>query len=228
MNITNQKKTNKFINYWTKDGENSRKSNLDCKIQITTEFTKNGKTYSSTTYRNTTAKDITFNKRKISKLDAEVLKKMKQERFESLPYSKLHNKLISNTYGTVSRIEKQQREKLIHEERIEKLTLQQRLRTKLTGKRSSNDYPHFVVIRNENSKGEPYDYYTIPSAKPLKELMVDTKEMSKEYSSNPNYKDFFNIEVWEREPYLNRLNKKGSLERPRFIAWGGKDEKKAA
>ena len=61
MNKTDQQKNNKYINYWTKSGDEAKKYNQSTKLEIiTTYMDKNGVERTRTTFRHPTLKDLTF------------------------------------------------------------------------------------------------------------------------------------------------------------------------
>lgn len=213
MNKTDQQKNNKYINYWTKSGDEAKKYNQSTKLEIAITYKdKNGIGRARTTFRHPTLKDLTFKEPLIvdkriteeqkahhKELESE-RKAQKAKRFEDLKFSFEHYKLLGNMYGKSNNIAKQQARIAAHESKIANIMAINRAKKVARTINYNAERPNLLIIRRIDSEGKPYAFSTIPSSKTLEELRKDAMEMLP--FMEKNMEGFFSIEVWEKEEYL--------------------------
>lgn len=217
MNKTDQQKNNKYINYWTKIGNEAKKINQSIKIEIPITYKdKNGIERTRTTHRHPKLEDLTFKNppivdKKITKEQRDQYKKLKSERKEQkekrlgeLKFSFEHNKLISNMYGKSSNTLKQQANIAAHNNKI--INIMSDLKTKKFARIMNRraQMPNLLIINRSDSKSIPYAFSTTPSSKSLDELRKDALEMLPFLEKNMD--GFFSIEIWEKEEYMKAMH----------------------
>lgn len=203
MNKTDQQKNNKYVDYWTKMGKQSKEANQSIKIVKTvTYIDKNGIKRTRTTSQHPTLKDITFSKPHIK--NNGLTEEEKIERFIKAPFSDYHNKLINSTYGRENRIAKQQRLKAIHNEKIQNIMFRKATHKLAVTKYNQGDCPNLLVVKLYDSNNLPYDFSNIPSRLSLEELRKRAEAMNLEFSKS--IRNYAGIEIWEKSEYIKKYN----------------------
>lgn len=175
MNKTKQQETNTYIPYWKADALRVKKSYKDSKILLekTIKRRSDGKTITILNRVLPTAKDIVFKYKEPTEVvlkSREERKKEKAEKYEKIPFSTFHNKLIDNLYSKENRLVKQQSEATAHEKKIENLKFkiqQNKLKRSQEHKKNASNV---LVVSRFDSKGKPYTFSTNPSNQSLKAL----------------------------------------------------------
>lgn len=222
MNKTNQKANNTYVNYWSKSGISSKEVNNSLKIRVLHQYVdRDGKERSRETYHHPSLKDLKF-ETSVAKSTLGS-KKAKSERFESLPYSDEHKRLIASVYSRENNILKQQAAIAAHNKKIEDLIFKRKLR-KQEFMMNKKNHTNLLIIKRLDSKGLPYDFSINPSNNSLDELWKKAKEMNENFSGNMD--KYFGIEVWEKEEYSKKLEKK--LSNYRYCVYAVKENTKNA
>lgn len=221
MNKTDQQKNNKYINYWTESGKSAKETNQAMKIATTISYLKEDKEVTYTAYRHPSLKDIKLVKPTVATTTP--AKKSKVERFDKIPYSKLHRNMVSGLYGRENKIFKQQTILAAHESKIQNIMIEKKARKLNSTKRNLEDCPNLVVVERLNEKGVPYDFSITPSRKSLDELWKDAKEANKMFSKC--MKGYFGISIWEKKEYIEKYMRNANY---RYHVYAEKEETKLA
>lgn len=188
------------INYWTERGLTAKKTLQSQKI------------YDAKTHhrRHPKLSDLTFEevKPQLEKSKEEwkaLFKQMREEakkRKEERPYSENHKKWISNLYGKRVDTLKKSAIEAAHEHAIEQILIKRSIQATMKAFTRDSQKPNLLIVNREvNWKISPF--MTIPSSHTLDTLIKIAKEMAKKLTVS--MKDFFNIEVWDRQEYMKKI-----------------------
>ena len=129
-------------------------------------------------------------------------RKSKADKLAELPFSDLHNKLINNLYGKQVDALKKSALEAAHEEAIRKIMIKRSVYASMKAFTTDKNKPNLLIVNREyNWNISPF--MTIPSSHTLDTLIKIAKEMAKKLTVS--MKDFFNIEVWDRQEYMKKL-----------------------
>lgn len=154
--------------------------------------------------------DLTFEKAELpqekSKEEWKALfKQMREEakkRKEERPYSENHKKWISNLYGKQVDALKKSAIEAAHERVIEQILIKKSVRESMKVFTKDSQKPNILIVNRENNWNIS-PFMTIPSSHTLDTLIKIAKEMAKKLTVS--MKDFFTIEVWDRQEYMKKL-----------------------
>ena len=132
----------------------------------------------------------------------EELRKSKADKLAELPFSDLHNKLINNLYGKQVDALKKSALEAAHEEAIRKIMIKRSIYASMKAFTTDKNKPNLLIINREYNWNIS-TFMTIPSSHILDTLIKIAKEMAKKLTVS--MKDFFNIEVWDRQEYMKKL-----------------------
>lgn len=188
------------INYWTEMGLAAKKELQSQKIYDAKKHHR----------RHPKLSDLTFEKveppQERSKEEWKALfKQMREEakkRKEERPYSENHKKWISNLYGKRVDTLKKSAIEAAHERAIEQILIKRSIQATMKAFTRDSQKPNLLIVNREvNWKISPF--MTIPSSHTLDTLIKIAKEMAKKLTVS--MKDFFTIEVWDRQEYMKKL-----------------------
>lgn len=224
MNKTNQKANNKYINYWKESGISAKEANKAMKVAIVHSYVDNeGKEHKRVSYCLPTIKNTKLSIPPVVETTT-IKKKSKTERFDPLPYSKEHHRLISSTYGRESRVFKQQAAIAAHNKKIEDIVFDLSVKKQIKNNNKKESYPNLLIIKRLDSNNLPYDFSINPSRNTLDELYKQAKEMNIEFSKK--MLGYFSIEIWEKSEYTKKG--KGEIGNYRYCVYSIKEETKNA
>ena len=132
----------------------------------------------------------------------EELRKSKADKLAELPFSDLHNKLINNLYGKQVDALKKSALEAAHEEAIRKIMIKRSVYASMKAFTTDKNKPNLLIVNREYNWNIS-TFMTIPSSHTLDTLIKIAKEMAKKLTVS--MKDFFNIEVWDRQEYMKKL-----------------------
>lgn len=223
MNKTNQKANNKYINYWNESGISSKEANKAIKIATVHSYVDNeGKEHKRVSYYSPTIKNTNIVIPVVKTTTAE--KKSKSERFDPLPYSKEHSRLIATAYGRENRVFKQQAAIAVHDKKIEDTIFNLSVQKQEKKKANKESCPNLLIIKRLDSNNLPYDFSINPSRNSLDDLWKQAKEMNASFSGKMT--GYFGIEIWEKSEYIKKNN--GGLANYRYCVYALKDDIKLA
>lgn len=188
------------INYWTEMGLAAKKELQSQKIYDAKKHHR----------RHPKLSDLTFEKveppQERSKEEWKALfKQMREEakkRKEERPYSSYHNYLVSSLYGKRVDALKKSAIEAAHERTIERILIKRSIQATMKAFTRDSQKPNLLIVNREvNWKISPF--MTIPSSHTLDTLIKIAKEMAKKLTVS--MKDFFNIEIWDRQEYMKKL-----------------------
>lgn len=134
-----------------------------------------------------------------------LFKKMREEakkRKEERPYSNYHNYLVNSLYGKRVDALKKSAIEAAHERTIEQILIKRSIQATMKAFTRDSQKPNLLIVNKEvDWKISPF--MTIPSSHTLDTLIKIAKEMAKKLTVS--MKDFFNIEVWDRQEYMKKL-----------------------
>lgn len=134
-----------------------------------------------------------------------LFKKMREEakkRKEERSYSNYHNYLVSSLYGKRVDALKKSAIEAAHERTIERILIKRSIQATMKAFTRDSQKPNLLIVNREvNWKISPF--MTIPSSHTLDTLIKIAKEMAKKLTVS--MKDFFNIEIWDRQEYMKKL-----------------------
>lgn len=156
--------------------------------------------------------DLTFEKKEVTPLPElsreerrkkfEEQRKNKTEKLANLPYSNLHNKLVNNLYSKrVDAIKKSALE-AAHEAAIERIMIKRSIQASMKAFTNDKNKPNLLIV-NKEYEWNISPFMTIPSSHTLDTLIKIAKEMAKKLTVS--MKDFFTIEVWDRQEYMKKI-----------------------
>ena len=188
------------INYWTEMGLAAKKELQSQKIYDAKKHHR----------RHPKLSDLTFEKAELpqekSKEEWKALfKQMREEakkRKEERPYSENHKKWISNLYGKQIDALKKSAIEAAHERVIEQILIKKSVRESMKAFTKDSHKPNILIVNRENNWNIS-PFMTIPSSHTLDTLIKIAKEMAKKLTVS--MKDFFTIEVWDRQEYMKKL-----------------------
>ena len=129
-------------------------------------------------------------------------RKSKADKLAELPFSDLHNKLINNLYSKQVDALKKSALEAAHEEAIRKIMIKRSVYASMKAFTTDKNKPNLLIINREYNWNIS-TFMTIPSSHTLDTLIKIAKEMAKKLTVS--MKDFFNIEVWDRQEYMKKL-----------------------
>ena len=129
-------------------------------------------------------------------------RKSKADKLAELPFSDLHNKLINNLYSKRVDALKKSALEAAHEEAIRKIMIKRSVYASMKAFTTDKNKPNLLIINREYNWNIS-TFMTIPSSHILDTLIKIAKEMAKKLTVS--MKDFFNIEVWDRQEYMKKL-----------------------
>lgn len=132
----------------------------------------------------------------------EELRKSKADKLAELPFSDLHNKLINNLYSKQVDALKKSALEAAHEEAIRKIMIKRSVYASMKAFTTDKNKPNLLIVNREYNWNIS-TFMTIPSSHTLDTLIKIAKEMAKKLTVS--MKDFFNIEVWDRQEYMKKL-----------------------
>lgn len=201
--------------YWTKAGLDAKKALQTQKILVV----KNGIHY----YRHPKLNEISFEKKEINyqektreerRKDHLLKRKERKGKLENIPFSPLHNKLVNKVYSTKVDSFKKAALEAAHESRIQEIIRKTAIyRTLKTFERNAIK-PNLLIVKT-NYKGNINTFMTIPSSLSLDTLYKIGRDMCKKLQIS--MKNFFNIEIWEKEEYLRHIS--GELATARYTVY---------
>ena len=201
--------------YWTKAGLDAKKTLQAQKILVV----KNGIHH----YRHPKLNEISFEKKEINyqektreeRRQEHLLKrKERKSKLENIPFSSLHNKLVNKTYSTRTDSFKKAALEAAHENRIQDIIRKTAIyRTLKTFERNAIK-PNLLIV-NTIYDHKISTFMTIPSSLSLETLYKIGRDMCKKLQIS--MKNFFNIEIWEKENYLEYIS--GKLATPRYTVY---------
>ena len=188
------------INYWTEIGLAAKKELQSQKIYDAKKHHR----------RHPRLSDLTFEKaeppQEKSKEEWKALfKQMREEakkRKEERPYSENHKKWISNLYGKQIDALKKSAIEAAHERVIEQILIKKSVRESMKAFTKDSQKPNILIVNRENNWNIS-PFMTIHSSHTLDTLIKIAKEMAKKLTVS--MKDFFTIEVWDRQEYMKKL-----------------------
>lgn len=188
------------INYWTEMGLAAKKELQSQKIYDAKKHHR----------RHPKLSDLTFEKveppQERSKEEWKALfKQMREEakkRKEERPYSENHKKWISNLYGKQVDALKKSAIEAAHERAIERIRIKRSIQASMKAFTKDSQKPNILIVNRENNWNIS-PFMTIPSSHTLDTLIKIAKEMAKRLTVS--MKDFFTIEVWDRQEYMKKL-----------------------
>lgn len=188
------------INYWTERGLAAKKELQSQKIYDAKKHHR----------RHPRLSDLTFEEaeppQEKSKEEWKALfKQMREEakkRREERPYSENHKKWISNLYGKQVDALKKSAIEAAHERAIEQILIKRSIQASMKAFTNDSQKPNILIVNRENNWNIS-PFMTIPSSHTLDTLIKIAKEMAKKLTVS--MKDFFTIEVWDRQEYMKKL-----------------------
>lgn len=188
------------INYWTEMGLATKKELQSQKIYDAKKHHR----------RHPKLSDLTFEKveppQERSKEEWKaLLKQMREEakkRKEERPYSENHKKWISNLYGKQVDALKKSAIEAAHERAIEQILIKKSIQASMKAFTKDSQKPNILIVNRENNWNIS-PFMTIPSSHTLDTLIKIAKEMAKKLTVS--MKDFFTIEVWDRQEYMKKI-----------------------
>lgn len=200
-------------NYWTKAGLDTKKTLQAQKILVV----KNGIHH----YRHPKLSEISFEKKEINyqektreeRRQEHLLKRKERKgKLENIPFSPLHNKLINKIYSTRTDSFKKAALEAAHENRIQEIIRKTAIyRTLKTFERNAIK-PNLLIVKTEYN-WKINTFMTIPSSLSLETLYKVGRDMCNKLKIS--MKNFFNIEIWEKEEYFKHM--RGELATARYI-----------
>ena len=200
-------------NYWTKAGLDAKKTLQAQKILVV----KNSIYH----YRHPKLNEISFEKKEINyqektreeRRQEHLLKRKERKgKLENIPFSPLHNKLINKIYSTRTDSFKKAALEAAHENKIQEIIRKTAIyRTLKTFERNAIK-PNLLIVKTEYN-WKINTFMTIPSSLSLETLYKVGRDMCNKLKIS--MKNFFNIEIWEKEEYFKHM--RGELATARYI-----------
>lgn len=127
----------------------------------------------------------------------------KLEKLERIPFSDYHNKLVNTLYSSKKDSLKKAARKAAHEEKIKQISI--KLTTQKLVKafeHSSKNKQHLFIINVGNWNIHTFaTFHSSLSFEKLRKIGIELLPKIKKYISN-----FFDIEIWDKDEYLKRIN----------------------
>lgn len=199
--------------YWTKAGLDAKKALQAQKILVV----KNGIHH----YRHPKLNEISFEKKEINyqektreerRQDHLLKRKERKGKLESIPFSPLHNKLVNRVYSTRTDSFKKAALEAAHEAKINSLMIKKAIYNSTKALTRNAIKPNLLIVKTEYN-WKISTFMTIPSSLSLETLYKIGRDMCNKLKIS--MKDFFSIEIWEKENYLEYVS--GKLATARYI-----------
>lgn len=129
-------------------------------------------------------------------------RKSKADKLAELPFSDLHNKLINNLYSKRVDALKKSALEAAHEATIKRIMIKRSIQASMKAFTNDKNKPNLLIV-NREYEWNISPFMTIPSSHTLDTLIKIAKEMAKKLTVS--MKDFFNIEVWDRQEYMKKI-----------------------
>lgn len=190
-----------YINYWTELGIASKKALYEQKIQVKNSSHRRHPKLSELTFESKSLTLQNLSKEEWKKRFKEEREK-KKEKLENLPFSSYHQSLVNNLYGKADNSLKKNALIAAHEERIRSLIIKRSIQRSLKAIGVNKNKPNLLIINTE------YDwkistFMAIPSSHDLDTLFKIGKDMADKLSKS--MKNFFSVEIWTNEAYMDKL-----------------------
>lgn len=190
-----------YNNYWTELGIASKKALYEQKIQVKNSSHRRHPKLNELTFESKSLTLQNLSKEEWKKRFKEEREK-KKEKLENLPFSSYHQSLVNSLYGKVDNSLKKNALIAAHEERIRSLMIKQSIQKSLKAIGVNKNKPNLLIVNTE------YDwkistFMTIPSSHNLDTLFKIGKDMADKLSKS--MKNFFSIEIWTNEAYMDKL-----------------------
>lgn len=199
--------------YWTKAGLDAKKALQAQKILVVSNGIRH--------YRHPKLNEISFEKKEINyqektreeRRQEHLLKRKERKgKLENIPFSSLHNKLVNKVYSTRTDSFKKAALEAAHENKIQEIIRKTAIYHTLKTFERNAIKPNLLIVKTEYN-WKINTFMTIPSSLSLDTLYKVGRDMCNKLKIS--MKNFFSIEIWEKEEYLRHIS--GELATARYI-----------